>query len=140
LTPPKVLAVDIDEHFLEMMREVLENKGFEVITAAKLPAALEPIVVQSFDALVTELQIPRSEDGLALVTAMRQRQPNALRIVICASPESGGAIDTIRQIVDEMLVKPFDFEHLAELIRRSKAENRLGGSRTLRSPLNGQVD
>lgn len=123
MTQLKVLAVDEDKYFLEMMQEVLENKGFEVITAANLPAALKPIAVQPFDALVTELQIPRSEDGLAIVTAMRECQPKALRIVICASPESGGAIDTIRQIVDEVLVKPFDFEHLAELIRRSKAEN-----------------
>jgi DNA-binding NtrC family response regulator len=123
LIPPKILAVDNDGQFLEMMKHVLESKGFEVVTAANLDEALKRKVTQSFDALVTELQIPRSEDGLAIVTAMRRSQPKAVIIVISASPDLNGVTATIPHKADEFLVKPFDFEHVAELIRKSSAKN-----------------
>ena len=116
MTRPKILAVDNDEHFLEMMREVLENKGFEVIPAASLVAALKRMVMEPLDALITELEMPWPEDGFALVTAMRHCQPKAMRIVVSASPELEGAMAAIHNRVDEILVKPFDFEHVAELI------------------------
>jgi len=122
LPPAKILAVDDDRQFLEMMKEVLENKGFEVIAAANLTEALKRMAMQPFDALVTELQIPRSEDGLAIVTAMRRSQPKAVIIVISASPELNGAAVAIHQKVDEFLVKPFDFERIAELVRKSSTK------------------
>lgn len=123
MTRPKILAVDNDEHFLEMMREVLEKKGFEVIPAATLVAALKCMVMEPFDALITELQMPWSEDGFALVTAMRHCQPKAMRIVVSASPELEGAMATIHKRVDEFLVKPFDFGHVAELILKGISTN-----------------
>ena len=123
MTRPKILAVDNDEQFLEMMREVLEKKGLEVIPAASLVAALKRMLMQPFDALITELEMPLSEDGFALVTAMRHCQPRAMRIVVSASPELEGEIAIIHRRVDEILVKPFDFEHVAKLILKRVSTN-----------------
>ena len=123
MTRPKILAIDNDEQFLEMMREVLENKGFEVTPAANLVAALKRMVMQPFDALITELEMPLSEDGFALVTAMRHCQPKAMRIVVSASSELEGAIAIIHKRVDEILVKPFDFEYVVKLILKRISTN-----------------
>jgi DNA-binding response OmpR family regulator len=118
---PKVLAVDGNLPFLHMMKEVLETKGFEVIPAANLADALRSMVAQPFDALITELQMPQTEDGFTIVNAMRHCQPKVLRIVISASLFLEGPMVSVPQKADKILLKPFDFDQVAELIRKRSA-------------------
>jgi len=122
LNCPRILAVDGNLPFLQMMKEVLETKGFEVTPASNLADALRSLIIHPFDALITELQLPLAEDGLTIVNAMRHCQPRALRIAISASPVLEGATVFLPQKADKILVKPFDFEHLAGLIRQRSAE------------------
>ena len=79
--------------------------------------ALKQIVEQHFDVLITDLHMPGAGDGFAVVTAMRHAQPEALTLVVSGFPDVQEAMAAILLQADEVLVKPFDFDRLEQLIR-----------------------
>ena len=92
--------------------------------AGHVTDALALIVTQPFDVLVTDLHMPGPGDGFSLVTAMRHSQPDALTLVLSGFPDVERAMAAIVLQADEILVKPFQDEELAELIRRRTLERK----------------
>src|ERR1700722_17053979 len=119
----RVLLVDDDEAVREMMGMTLESKGFNVTSAASVTAALKLIATEPFDVLITDLHMPNPSDGFAVVSAMRQTQPDALTLLVSGYPDVQSAMDAIILQADDILVKPFDVRGLAELLHQ-KMENR----------------
>src|SRR5882762_10839840 len=113
----KVLLVDDDDDVRAMMKATLERKGFDVVLAASVAEALGCIAAESFDMLISDLHMPNPGDGFTVVSAMRHSQPNALTLIVSGYPDVQGAIDAILLEADEIFVKPFEVEKLAELVR-----------------------
>jgi DNA-binding response OmpR family regulator len=118
----KILLVDDSALLLGKMQELLELNGFEVVPAASVTEALNQIVSQHFDVLLTDLHMPDPGDGFAVVTAMRHAQPEVLTLVVSGFPDVQGAMAAILLQADEVLVKPIEIEQLAELIRKKTLE------------------
>jgi len=112
----RVLLVDNDEAVRAMMTRALELKGYEVVAAANLPQALRLIVTESFDVLVTDLHVPNPADGLAIVTAMRHSQPNAVTMLVSGFPDVQSAMAAVFLEANEVIVKPFEVWQLTELV------------------------
>jgi DNA-binding response OmpR family regulator len=113
----RVLLVDDDEMVRAMMTATLENKGFEVVPAASVSEALKLITTESFDVLITDLHMPNPSDGFAVITAMRHSQPDALTLLVSGFPDVKSAMDAILLEADQIMVKPFESEKLADLVR-----------------------
>ena len=124
MTLPKILVADDDESVLRMLQKSLEIHGFEVVTATSVSEALQQIVAQHFDVLITDLHMPGPGDGFAVVGAMRHAQPAALTLVVSGFPDVQKAIAAILLQADEVIVKPFNVKQLAELIREKTGERR----------------
>ncbi len=124
MTRPKVLLVDDTDAVLQMMEVSLTHEGFEVVSAANVIEALNHIVTQQFDVLITDLHMPGPGDGFAVVTAMRHAQPDALTLVVSGYPDVNEAMAAILLEADEVLVKPFQVKQLAELIRSRTQERK----------------
>jgi|SRR5208283_4115170 len=124
MTRPKILLVDDNDEVRGMMQELLEGNNFEVVSAASVPEALNRILTQQFDVLITDLHMPGPGDGFTVVTAMRHSQPEALTLVVSGFPDVQGAMAAILLQADEVLVKPFDVLQLAELIRKKLQERK----------------
>jgi DNA-binding response OmpR family regulator len=129
ITKPKVLLVDDNGTILDAMARLLEASDFEVVPAASVTEALNRIVNQPFDVLITDLHMPGPGDGFSVVTAMRHSQPQALTLVISGYPDVQEAMAAILLQADEVLVKPFDVHALAKLIRK-----KLDGPKLPRQP------
>ena len=117
----KILLVDDNASLLGKMQELLELYDFEVVAAASVVEALNQIVTQHFDALITDLHLPDPGDGFAVVTAMRHAQPGALALVVSSFPD----LAAILLAADEVFLKPVDVEQLATLIHQKPQEPRL---------------
>jgi DNA-binding response OmpR family regulator len=113
----RVLLVDDDDAVRDMMTATLERKGFEVAAAANVTEALRFITIKTFDALITDLHMPNAGDGFSVVTAMRHAHPHALTLLVSGYPDVQSAMAAIALEVDEIIVKPFKVERLAELVR-----------------------
>jgi DNA-binding response OmpR family regulator len=112
----KVLLVDDDDAIREMMTATLAHKGFDVVAAANVTQALKLITTQSFDVLITDLHMPNPSDGFAVITAMRHIQPKALTLLVSGYPDVKSAMDAILLEADEIIVKPFETNKLADLV------------------------
>jgi len=114
---PRILLVDDDEAVLDTLSQVLQASGFQVSSAASVNQALALIGSQTFDALLSDLHMPRPGDGLTVVSAMRHASPKAVTIICSAFPEMQQATTAILQQADEILVKPLRPDNLIEIIR-----------------------
>ncbi len=113
----KVLLVDDDDAVREMMTVTLEQKGFDVVSANNVTAALKLIATENFDVLITDLHMPNPSDGFTVVSAMRHSQPNALTLLVSGYPDVESAMSAILLEADEIIVKPFETGKLADLLR-----------------------
>jgi CheY-like chemotaxis protein len=114
---PRILLVDDDEAVLYSLSQVLKSSGFEVICAANVNQALALIGSQTFDALLSDLHMPRPGDGLTVVSAMRHTNPKAVTLICSAFPEMQQATAAILQQADEILVKPLRPDYLVKIIQ-----------------------
>jgi len=112
----RVLLVDDDAAVLEMMTQLLNGKGFEVVAATSVTDALGWIATQQFDVLITDLHMPNPGDGFTVITAMRHSQPEALTMLVSGYPDIQSAMAAIVLEADEIIVKPFDVGKLAALV------------------------
>ncbi len=116
--------VDDDDAFLYMMQASLEARDFDVAAAGSVTEALRQIVTQHFDVLITDLHMPGPGDGFTVATAMRHTQPNALTLVLSGFPDVKEAMAAILLQADEVLLKPYEINELAGLIRRRMLEEK----------------
>lgn len=117
---PKVLLVDDNPDDLFLTLRSLRSKNCDVVPATNVNEALHQIAAQQFDILITDLHMPDPGDGFAVVTAMRHSQPSALTLVVSGYPDVQKSMTAILLQADEILLKPFDVERLADLIHKRR--------------------
>jgi DNA-binding response OmpR family regulator len=120
----RVLFVDDEQMLRDMWSAILSVEGFEVTTAATVPAALSRITSEKFDALVADLNIGEPGDGFTIVSAMRRVQPQAVTLILTGYPAFQAALRAIHEQVDDFLVKPAEPKSVAEVIRRNLLQRR----------------
>jgi DNA-binding response OmpR family regulator len=117
MTHPKILLVDDNAVLRDIIREILEEDGFEVVAVSSVNQALNRIAIETFEVLLTDLHMPGAGDGFTVVSAMRHSNPSALTLVYTGFPEVEAAMLAIRLQADEILVKPLEPATLTRLIR-----------------------
>ena len=115
----RILVVDDEIELADVMREALENAGFEVATAESGLVALELLDEARFEAIVSDLRMP-GMDGAALWRAVRERQPllATRMLIITGDTLSPGAAEFLREAGCAVLEKPFA---PAEMVARVRA-------------------
>jgi DNA-binding response OmpR family regulator len=117
LAVPKILVVDDDEATRDTLRLILENSGFQVLSAGNVNEALKLIGSQTFDVLLSDLHMPQPGDGLTVVSAMRHVNPKAITLILSSYPAMKEAAEAILLQADDILVKPMAVVMLVDLIR-----------------------
>jgi CheY-like chemotaxis protein len=102
-----------------LIRDVLEQSGYEVAEAESGAVALELLGTARFDAIVSDLRMPEM-DGIALWNAVRKQYPAlAGRMVfVTGDTLSAAAADFMRSTGCACVEKPFA---PAELLRQVQA-------------------
>jgi ActR/RegA family two-component response regulator len=106
---------------------VLQEAGFEVRVSDSVPDALFEINTNSFDVLISDLNIGEEGDGFLVVSAMRHIQPDCMNFILTGYPAFETALQAIHNQVDDYLVKPVEVGSLIKAVR-AKVESR-GGKR-----------
>jgi len=116
-----ILLVDDDEVLRDTLAAALQEHGFGVTIAARVPEALKLISAGSDDVLLSDLHMPGKGDGLTVVSAMRHANPSAVTMLFSAFPEMDAAAQAILLQADQILVKPMNFPSLIEAIEQRLA-------------------
>jgi ActR/RegA family two-component response regulator len=112
----RLLLVDDEEVIRITLSVILSKYDFEVSAAASVAEALQKITSETFDILLSDLNIGNPGDGLTVVSAMRRTQPNAVTMILTGYPAFETALEAIRQQVDDYIVKPADIPALVRTI------------------------
>ena len=109
---PSVLLVDDERFARTLYSDYLRAAGHDVEVADSSEAALVLLAYRRFDALVTDVILPGSKDGLELLDAAKQLDPNIGVVVITSLDEVAPAVRAIRSGATDYLVKPVTPEAL----------------------------
>ncbi len=115
---PRVLCVDDEPVILQILRRLLEVQGFDPSTCTDPFQALAAFSEGAFDVVITDIHMP-GMDGLTLMRALRQKQPELPVVVVTGHGTVDTAIQALREGATGMLVKPFTGEELLAEVRRA---------------------
>lgn len=127
----RVLLVDDNQDLLEVYREALVSRGFEIATARSGDEAFATWAeTKAFDVIVTDQVMPGSLQGVQLAQRIREDCPDMPFIFM-----SGYAHDTCkthqtRRIEDTILMKPINRLDLVEAIVNASRTDLLQDQRT----------
>jgi CheY-like chemotaxis protein len=117
MTQTRILLVDDNAPLRKVLALVLEEAGFEVVTASNVNDALKLTGSEHFDVLLSDLQMPNAGDGLTVVSAMHHANPDAVTLILSGYPEMKAAAAAILLQTDEVLTKPISGKNLIKIIR-----------------------
>lgn len=116
-TNPRILAVDDDEGILYTLKAIAEVAGWEATTSLRPAEALRLLDAGGrFDVIIVDYHMP-GIDGIALVRAIRQRDP-AVPVVVLTVDERLALADMFREAgADDFAVKPIKAADFISRIR-----------------------
>jgi DNA-binding NtrC family response regulator len=106
-----VLVVEDETNMQAVMRMVLMDAGYDVVTAGSGEQALKHIDNPDIDVLVTDIRMP-GMGGEALIQRVRSDRPDVPVIVVTAHGTIKSAVKTISAGASDYLSKPFEPEEL----------------------------
>ena len=116
--PSAVLLVDDERFARTLYADYLRAAGYDVEVADGAEAALVQLAQRHFDAMLTDVILPGSRDGLELLGAAKQIDSNLEVIVITALDEVGPAVRAMKSGASDYLVKPVTPEALQLAVER----------------------
>ncbi len=120
----KVLLVDDEKEFLEIMSERMEARGMVVTTTESADKALSLIEKESFDAIIMDFQMP-GMDGLEALKAIKNQKPELQIILLTGYATVEKTVEAMKIGATDFLEKPADLEALVGKIKKAKAEKML---------------
>jgi two-component system, NtrC family, response regulator PilR len=115
----QVLVVDDEQSMLEFLEYMFQKEGYQVTCKTEGRKALELIQGGGdFDLVISDLRMP-DLDGLELLRATRQADPETPFIFITAFASSETAIEALKLGAFDYITKPFQVEEFKNLVRNA---------------------
>lgn len=118
-----ILIVEDDNEINQMLRELLQNQGFQTESAFSGTEALLYVKNEMPMAVILDLMLP-GMNGEQLLEELKKINPAISVIVASAKDDVNTRIELLRAGADDFIVKPFDTE---ELLARLEAVLRRNG-------------
>ncbi len=104
----KIQLVDDEPNILNALKRLLRPHGWEIHTYDNVEAALSGLLEHNYAVIISDYQMPTA-DGVTYLQFAKQRQPNAMRLVLSAYGNRDSMIKAINQAeVYRYLSKPWD--------------------------------
>jgi len=115
----RILVVDDEKDMLALLRRIITEKTeHDVIVEHNPFKAIELIVGEPFNVIITDLKMPKM-DGIALLDEARKIQPSAAVIIMTAYATIETAVEATRKGAFDYITKPFRKERILLIIRRA---------------------
>jgi DNA-binding NtrC family response regulator len=116
----QVMIVDDERDFAATLAERLKMRGFATRYVTDAAAALVAIEEQRPALVVLDVQMPEV-DGLALLSMIKQRDPDIEVILLTGYASVTSGIEGMQRGAFDYLVKPVDLSQLVQKIREAVA-------------------
>ncbi|MCP9494362.1 MAG: response regulator [Pyrinomonadaceae bacterium MAG19_C2-C3] len=112
----KILIVDDDPEFHQLVHTVLVRDGFDVVDAFDAFAGLQCLADTSVDLALLDVMMP-GMDGLELLARLRVTHPHLPVIMMTAMTTPETVVEALREQACDFLSKPFDIPDLTTAVR-----------------------
>ena len=116
----KVLIVDDEQDFLDIMAERLQALGMDVSTATSAQGAIEKVKTEAYDAVIMDFLMP-GMDGFKAVKLLKETRPHLAIILLTANVREEERIAAKKLGAMEVVEKPADLNMLTQLIESAEA-------------------
>ena len=120
----KVLLVDDEKDFLDIMSERMQARGMTVKTADSADKAMAMLEKESFDAIVMDFKMP-GMDGIQALKNIKDQKPELQIILLTGYATVEKTVEAMKIGATDLLEKPADLEALEARIKRAKTEKML---------------
>ena len=115
----KVLIVDDEKDFLDILSERIRARGMDVSTATSAENALNMIEAESYDVVIMDYMMP-ALDGFKALKLMKAKQPEMQIIFLTANVPDEKYIEAKALGALDVIEKPPDLKDLIEKIKKAK--------------------
>lgn len=122
--PIRVLVVDDDEGHAQAVAESLERVNCDCKVAASGESGLQMISLESWDVVVTDLQMG-DVDGIEILRHAKEELPDAEVIVLTGHGSITSAVTAMQHGAYTYLTKPLDIGELRTAVEKASARLRL---------------
>jgi len=134
LVTGRVLVIDDHARARESTGDVLRVAGHSATCCSSAIEALRLMELESFDVVITDLKMP-GMTGLDLIRQLSERPHGAQVVMVTAHASVATAVEAMRHGAFDYIEKPFDANHLEQLVSRAMRHGRmLDQTRSLPSP------
>jgi two-component system, NtrC family, response regulator AtoC len=135
-----LLVVDDDHETQELLREVLAEEGYHVVTSGSGEEALEIGKQEFFDVIISDMRLGPNLNGLDVLRAYKCVQPESEVILITAFGSMETAIEAVKAGAFDYISKPFKIDEVLLQVRRALGNrNLVRENRNLKRQLGRQV-
>jgi nitrogen regulation protein NR(I) len=125
---PSILIVEDDLQLRQSFDKLLQEEGYEVITASSGEAGVEAIKQKMLDLVIMDVRLP-GMTGIEAFQSMRKIDSKLPVIIMTAFGTTDTAIEATKLGAFDYVLKPFDIPDILSLIEQAIESGRLMRSR-----------
>lgn len=114
----RVLLVDDEAEFLEIMAERMRGRDMEVTTSTSATEALALIATESYDAVIMDFMMPEM-DGIQALKAIKEKKPEMQIILLTGHATVEKGVEAMKAGAMDFVEKPADLDALSEKIKKA---------------------
>jgi len=118
--PTKVLIVDDEKDFLDIMAERMSARSMDVSTTTSAEKALKMVLKKDYDAVIMDLMMPEM-DGFKALKLFRETRPDVPIILLTGDVTADKCSEAIKLGALDVIEKPADLNLLTQKIKDAKA-------------------
>ena len=122
--PPRILIVDDEAAQVQALCDILGQQGYEAKGFSSGARALCELENSRFDLLLTDLTMPEM-DGIDLLKAARQSDPDLVGIIMTGAGTIASAVEAMKSGALDYILKPFKLSAVLPVLSRALAMRRL---------------
>jgi two-component system response regulator RegA len=122
INPTKLIIVDDDETFCAVLKQALEKRNYDVVTATNIADALVVAQKHQPDYAVVDLRIGH-ESGLELVHQLILLNADTHIVMLTGFSSVATAVEAIKLGATYYLTKPADVDEIIAALEKSKGDS-----------------
>jgi DNA-binding response OmpR family regulator len=116
MSDKRILVIDDEQNVVSSIVEKLEKEGFVAQGVGDGVQAIDLYKAERFDLVLTDLKLP-GMDGIEILQAIMEYDPEALVVMITAYGTVDIAVEALKSGAQEFITKPFDLNALVAKLR-----------------------
>jgi len=115
----RILVIDDDPDTCDFLREIFEDQSWHVSAALNADAALAAVKTETFDLIVSDINLNDKLNGVELLKNFRQLAPASQVILISGFGTLETAIEAVREGAFDFISKPFNVQEVIATARHA---------------------